>query len=70
MTEEALKKLYTRTTCVICLNKTYNCPYCNGEGTVYVEASDKTVAEWINTLAPERQKDIIENIVLNTEEKE
>lgn len=55
---------------MICLNKTYNCPYCNGEGTVYVEASDKTVAEWINTLAPERQKDIIENIVLNTEEKE
>lgn len=54
---------------MICLNKTYSCYYCNGEGSVYVEASDKTVSEWISTLTNERQKGIIEDIVLSTEEE-
>jgi hypothetical protein len=54
-----------------CRNRTFNCPYCNGEGKNYIEASDKTIAKWVNNLSAERKGDIIEYITqgLRNEEK-
>tara|TARA_R110000824_G_scaffold99080_1_gene236116 strand:+ start:486 stop:686 length:201 start_codon:yes stop_codon:yes gene_type:complete len=55
--------LYVRGICMACGNKTYSCPYCNGEGKVYVEASDKSVSRWLAGLTKERRDDIIEMIL-------
>jgi hypothetical protein len=54
--------LYVRSMCMVCRDKTYNCPYCDGEGKTYIEAADKTVARWINNLSTERKDDIIKYI--------
>jgi hypothetical protein len=54
--------LYVKSTCLVCLDKTWNCHYCNGEGTTYIEAADKTVARWISNLTTERKGDILEYI--------
>jgi len=51
--------LYVKTTCMVCRNQQYNCPYCDGEGQNYVEAADKTVARWIRGLSNERRDDIM-----------
>jgi len=45
--------------CFVCRDKTLNCPYCDGEGQNYIEASDKTIARWINNLSEERKSGII-----------
>jgi DNA-binding NarL/FixJ family response regulator len=44
------------------LDKTYSCPYCNGEGRTYIEAADKTIATWINNLSTERKSDIMKYV--------
>ena len=54
--------LYVKSICLVCLDKTYHCPYCNGEGKSYIEASDKTIAGWINNLSTERKGDIMKYI--------
>jgi len=54
--------LYVKSTCMVCRNQQYNCPYCDGEGQNYVEAADKTVARWINNLSSERKSDIMKHI--------
>ena len=54
--------LYVKSTCLPCLNRTVNCPYCNGAGTTYIEAADRTVARWINNLSAERKKDMMTSI--------
>jgi len=54
-------KLYTKSTCMACINKVYSCPYCNGEGKVYVEASDKSVSRWLAGLTEERKQSILED---------
>lgn len=56
---------------MICLNKTFSCHYCDGEGKSYIEASDKTISRWVNNLSTERKGDIMEYITqgLRNEEK-
>ena len=54
--------LYVRSTCMVCLGKTYHCHYCSGEGKTYVEASDRTIARWINDLNKEKREDIMKAI--------
>ena len=54
--------LYVKSICLVCLDKTYSCPYCNGEGKTYIEAADKTIATWINNLSTERKGDIMKYI--------
>jgi hypothetical protein len=51
--------LYVRSVCMTCLGKSYSCPYCEGEGKNYIQASDKTVARWINNLNKDRKEDIM-----------
>jgi hypothetical protein len=55
-------RLYVKGVCMTCRNKTYSCPYCNGEGKVYLEASDKSVSRWIAGLTKERRDDILKMI--------
>ena len=55
--------LYVKSMCMSCLNRTYSCPYCDGEGKTYIEAADKTVARWISGLNDERKNDILESIM-------
>jgi len=54
--------LYVKSICMVCRDRTYNCPYCDGVGTTYIEASDTTVARWINNLNLERIEDIMKKI--------
>lgn len=52
-------KLYIKSTCMVCRNKTYFCNYCDGVGSVFVEASDKSVSRWLAQLTEERRESII-----------
>ena len=62
--------LYVRSTCLACLDRTYNCPYCDGEGRTYIQAADKTVARWINNLSIERKNDIMAYITQEFQNEE
>jgi len=59
MPENEHSKLYVKTGCLVCLNKVYSCSYCDGVGSVFVEASDKTVSKWFSQLTDDRKQDII-----------
>mgnify|MGYP003626630570 CR=1 FL=1 len=52
-------KLYVRANCLVCLSRVYVCSYCDGVGSVFVEASDKTVSKWLSQLTDDRRQDII-----------
>ena len=52
-------KLYVKSICLVCRNKRYFCEYCDGVGTVFVEASDKSVSRWLAKLTKERLEAII-----------
>ena len=54
--------LYVKSMCMVCRNRTLNCPYCDGEGTSYIEAADRTIARWINNLSSQRKDDILKYI--------
>ena len=58
MSEDA--KLYVKSVCLVCRNKTYFCSYCDGVGSVFVEASDKSVSRWLASLTKEEREAIIE----------
>jgi hypothetical protein len=49
-------KLYVKSVCYVCNNKTYNCHSCSN-GYVFIEASDKTVCEWFKNI-DEQQKNL------------
>ncbi len=62
--------LYVRSICLSCLDKTYSCPYCDGEGKTYIEAADKTVARWIRNLSEERKSVIMKYMIKGFENEE
>lgn len=48
-------KLYVRVDCTVCLGKlNSSCPYCKPTGLTYIEAADKVILQWLNTLDKER----------------
>jgi len=65
------RALYVKGRCFVCNGETYRCYVCNGMGTTYIEASDKTVARWLNGLSGERRDDMIRYITkgIKNEEK-
>ncbi len=52
-------KLFVKNVCMVCSNKVMSCYYCNGIGTVYVEASDKGIGRWLASIDGERRQDIL-----------
>jgi len=52
-------KLFIKSMCMVCLNKVMSCYYCNGMGTVFVEASDKGIGRWLAKIDEERREDIM-----------
>jgi hypothetical protein len=63
-------KLYVKSACLVCRNKTYFCSYCDGVGFVFVEASDKSVSRWLAQLTEERKETIIKEAAEKQEAKE
>lgn len=55
--------LYVKSVCMVCRNRTYACDYCNGEGRTFIEASDKTIADWIKRVEVSRRNNIIESVM-------
>jgi len=53
---------------MVCRNKTYTCNYCDGVGSVYVQASDNIVSKWIISLTEERREYILEMILQKQED--
>ena len=53
-------KLYVKTQCLPCRGKGgLWCNYCDIDGNVYVEASDKTVIRFIKEMDEERKADML-----------
>ncbi len=50
-------KLYVKATCFVCNNKIHSCHACNGLGYHFIEASDKSIAEYLSK-CDEQQKEI------------
>jgi len=63
-------KLYVKSACMVCKNKTYFCAYCDGVGSVFVEASDKSVSRWLTELTEERKQSILEDVGTNGDDPE
>jgi hypothetical protein len=55
---------------MVCKNKTYFCAYCDGVGSVFVEASDKSVSRWLTELTEERRQSILEDVGTNGDDPE
>jgi hypothetical protein len=56
--------LYVKSTCLVCLHRTYTlgCPYCDGQGKTYIQASDTIIGEWVKNLDEERKNEILNYI--------
>ena len=54
--------LYTRSVCMVCMGRQYTCPYCDGEGKNYIEASDNYIVKWFGSLNKDRRTAMIEEI--------
>ena len=52
-------KLFIKNMCMVCLNKAMSCYYCDGMGTVFVEASDKGIGRWLAGIDEKRREDIL-----------
>jgi len=61
-------RLYVKSSCMVCRNKTYTCNYCDGVGSVYVQASDNVVSGWVRGLTRERRDCILEMILQKQED--
>lgn len=68
MSQDDENKLFVKNACMVCLNKLMSCHYCNGIGTVYVEASDKGVGRWLASLEEERREAILDYAKGNQDE--
>ena len=55
-------KLFVKNICMVCLNKSMSCYYCNGAGTVFVEASDKGVGRWLASIDKDKKDVILEHM--------
>jgi len=53
-------KLFVKNVCMVCSNKAMSCYYCNGIGTVYVEASDRGVGRWLASIDENRMKSVLD----------
>ena len=59
-------KLYIKSICMTCRGKGgFHCPYCDIDGRNYIEASDKSVVEYLKGIEKDRLEGILE--VLDTE---
>jgi len=59
-------KLYVKSICYVCNNKTYNCHSCSN-GYVFVEASDKAIFAYITELDADTKKKFIDALqIFNT----
>jgi hypothetical protein len=57
-------KLYVYATCYVCNNKLHCCHACNNLGYSYIEASDKSIAEYLSK-CDEQQKEIFLDALRN-----
>jgi len=57
-------KLYVYATCYVCNNKLQCCHACNNLGYSYIEASDKSIAEYLSK-CDEQQKEIFLDALRN-----
>lgn len=53
-------KLYVKSPCFVCHNKTQNCYACDATGYEFIEATDKTIFKYILELDPETKIKIID----------
>jgi len=52
------RKLYVKSKCSVCRGKKIGCFYCDSDGMVFIEASDKLLTEWFKSLSNERKDEI------------
>ncbi len=54
-------KLYIKSVCMTCRGKGgFHCPYCDIDGRNYIEASDKSVVEYLKGIGDDRLNGILE----------
>lgn len=54
-------KLYIKSICMTCRGKGgFHCPYCDIDGRNYIEASDKSVVEYLKGIEKDRLESILE----------
>ena len=59
-------KLYIKSICMTCRGKGgFHCPYCDIDGRNYIEASDKSVVEYLKGIEKDRLEGILD--ALDTE---
>ena len=63
-------KLYIKSICMTCRGKGgFHCPYCDIDGRNYIEASDKSVVEYLKGIEKDRLESILEVMDAEREEK-
>lgn len=56
-------KLYVKVECSICLGRlNSSCVYCRPTGLTYIEAADKIILNWLNSIDQERRNYFLEHI--------
>lgn len=68
--EEENLRLYAKTRCLACNNKLFSCPYCDGKGYNYTEASTNAIIEWIKGCPEDIKEKIRESIEENNGNKQ
>lgn len=63
------RKLYVLAKCSICRGKIIGCAYCDRNGETYVEVSDNLLKQWFLDQTEERQKELLDNVFVNKENK-
>ena len=66
----AIDKIYIRTVCMTCRGKKgLSCPYCDLDGRNYIEASDKSMIEYLKGIEKDRLESILEVLDAEREQK-
>ncbi len=63
-------KLYIKSVCMTCRGKRgLSCPYCDLDGKNYIEASDKSVIQYLKGIEKDRLESILEVVDAEREQK-
>lgn len=63
-------KLYIKSVCMTCRGKRgLSCPYCDLDGKNYIEASDKSVIQYLKGIEKDRLESILEVMDAEREKK-